>query len=124
MTELAGTGADTGAAARFYVLLAWHPALGAAADPVGVLGVDERDDAGLASYVVWMPLTGDRTATWRGRLAEPPSAARIMRWLEEDGTAQLQEVGAPVRGTLAEVAEVVVDVLLAEVVPALAVQER
>lgn len=27
---------------RLFVMLVWHPALGAPVDPVGVLGIDER----------------------------------------------------------------------------------
>lgn len=107
---------------RLFVLLAWHAVLVAAVDPVGVLGVTEHATPGAAeAVVVWMPLTYQAAGPWRDRLATPPTAAHVEAWLDEHGATQLAEVvppdpGMPVAGAV----EAVLDLLLAEVIPAIA----
>jgi hypothetical protein len=104
---------------RTYVLLAWHPQVGAAVAPVGVLGIDERPVAIPKTYIAWVPLTYDTAQPWRDRLAEPPSPSQIAIWLEEGGATQLEEVDPPEATRLPDTVEAVLDQLLAEVLPAL-----
>jgi hypothetical protein len=136
---------DSGEAIRVFVLLAWHPALGAPADPVGVLavaatpGVDEaspsraaQSPGELAWYVAWIPNTAGRDELWRARLAAAPTWSTLTRWLGEGGAAGLSEIAVPVAvpaqgtsdgplidGLLEAAADVLVDLLLAELGPEL-----
>lgn len=103
---------------RTFVLLAWNRRLGATIDPVGVLGLDPSTDEPEV-YIAWTPLTYDRATTWRRRLAAPPTAPQIEAWLQENGTAQLQELAPTAAGPLSDVVEAVLDQLLAEVIPVL-----
>lgn len=110
---------------RLFLMLVWHPAFGAAVDPVGVLGVDERPVvdgrpvAVLKTYTAWTPMTYDRAAPWRRRLATPPTPSQIELWLEEDNALALEEIEAPNGGRLPDVADAALDTVLATVVPLL-----
>lgn len=119
--------AEAAKTVRFYVLLGWHTGLGAAVDPVGVLGVDEQTDPAMMQ-VAWMPLTEDTAAIWPHRLTGLPDTPeliswpeRIANWLTEDGAAQLREIAVAGPGTLDEGCEAILDLLLAQVIPPLAV---
>ncbi|MGP4027191.1 hypothetical protein [Actinomadura sp. 3N407] len=104
---------------RLFLMLVWHPAFGAAVDPVGVLGVDERPVAVPKTYTAWTPMTYDRAAPWRRRLATPPTPSQIELWLEEDNALALEEIEAPNGGRLPDAADAALDTVLATVVPLL-----
>lgn len=106
---------------RLFVLLAWHPALGLAADPVGVLGVEEDAGGRCKPYVSWIPQSVITNGGWRSRLATPPTMAAVTAWLADDGASQLAEIPAPSgAASMPHAVEMAVDTLLAEVLPRLA----
>lgn len=103
---------DTPQSYELYVLLAWHPPLGIAAYPVGVLAMSVS-----GSYVAWLPMTYEKATPWRRRLIAPATPDQVRGWLEQDGTVQL----APAKPPAAELpmddaAEVVLQQLIAEVI--------
>lgn len=100
---------------RLFVLLEWHPALGMAALPVGVLGLEDEQ-----TVVSWVPALSITTVTWARRLTTSPGPPAIEAWLDQDGTARLEEVPPPAGAvTLADAVEIILDSLLAEVLPRL-----
>ncbi|MFF9142207.1 hypothetical protein ACF09G_32110 [Streptomyces albogriseolus] len=102
------------------ILTVWHPALGMAVDPVAVLARDTAPDANPAQHVAWVPLVYDEADPWRERLAEGVTPAKVDRWQEEHGVCQLSPTDVPPGATdLRHAAELVLDQLLAEVIPAL-----
>ncbi|WP_331727041.1 hypothetical protein [Streptomyces sp. NBC_00280] len=102
------------------ILTVWHPALGMAVDPVAVLALDSAPDADPAQHVVWVPLVYDEANPWRERLAEGVTPEKVDRWQEESGVCQLSLTDVPPGATdLRYAAELVLDQLLAEVIPAL-----
>lgn len=104
---------------RLWVLLVWHPELGMAIDPVAVLGVE--DGSGLLRRVIrWVPLVYEAADPWRERLGESTTRDEIERWRAQDGTCQMQPVAVPDGATdLPHAADLVLEELLAEVIPAL-----
>jgi hypothetical protein len=104
---------------HLYVLLGWHPALGMAASPAGVLGMETSSGGRCTAVVVWIPDQGIiTTLAWRSRLAVTPSLATVTAWLDGDGTCQLAEVAVPGEAvTLRDAAELTLDMLVAEVLP-------
>lgn len=126
---------------RVYVLLAWHPDLGAAADPVGVLAVatlprigaspaDTPSSSTVAWHVAWIPGAAGRDQLWRARLTVPPTADALTGWLGQDGATGIREIAfpagpsdhlrlsdAPIDGLLQAATDVLVDLLLAEFGP-------
>jgi len=107
---------------RLFVLLDWHAALGAAADPAGVLGTD--DNPGTAAYISWIPQIVRTTGGWRSRLTTAPTVAAVTKWLEDEGTCQLAEIPVPAGAvSLPDAVEAAVDMLLAEVIPFLSPRE-
>ncbi|MGA5442510.1 hypothetical protein ACPCKW_23740 [Streptomyces griseoincarnatus] len=102
------------------ILTVWHPALGMAVDPVAVLALDTAPEADPAQYVVWVPMVYDDANPWRERLAEGVTPQKVARWQEENGVCQLSPTEVPEEATdLRHAAELVLDQLLAEVIPAL-----
>lgn len=100
---------------RLFVLLEWHPSLGMAALPVGVLGLEHQQVC-----VSWVPALYITTVTWPRRLTASPGPSAIEAWLGQDGTARLEEVPPPSGAvTLADAVETILDSLLAEVLPRL-----
>jgi hypothetical protein len=107
---------------RLFVLLDWHPALGTAADPAGVLGMD--GSPGTAAYISWIPQIVRTTGGWRSRLTTSPTVAAVTKWLEDEGTCQLAEIPVPAGAvSLPDAVEAAVDMLLAEVIPYLPLRE-
>jgi hypothetical protein len=105
---------------KLWILTVWHPALGIAVDPVAVLANDTAPDAGPAQHVAWVPLVYGTADPWRERLAEGATPDRIARWESEAGVCQLIPAAVPSGALdLRHAAELVLDELLAEVVPAL-----
>ncbi|MER5549979.1 hypothetical protein ABT072_48240 [Streptomyces sp. NPDC002589] len=105
---------------RLWILLVWHPALGLPVDPVAVLGLDESQ-APAERVVRWVPLVYDSATPWRERLSEATTSADIERWIAQSGGAcslEPAEVPGPSLN-LTHAADLVLDGLLAEVVPAL-----
>jgi hypothetical protein len=102
------------------ILTVWHPALGMAVDPVAVLALDAAPDADPAQHVVWVALVYDEANPWRERLAEGVTPEKVDRWQEENGVCQLSLTDVPPGAAdLRHAAELVLDQLLAEVIPAL-----
>jgi hypothetical protein len=104
-----------------YVLLTWHPALGLAASPAGVLGIETGACGSCLAEVAWLPDPGFiTTLAWRTRLASPPTMATVTVWLGEDGACQLAEIPVPDEAvTLRDAAELTLDMLAAEILPLL-----
>ncbi|OIV36997.1 hypothetical protein BIV57_13495 [Mangrovactinospora gilvigrisea] len=102
------------------VLTVWHPAIGLAIDPVAVLAIDTAAGADPAQVVVWVPETHKAAAPWRERLAGRVSLEQVAVWDREDGVCQVAEAAVP-EGSLdlRHAAELVLDELLAEVIPSL-----
>ncbi|MEU5959313.1 hypothetical protein [Streptomyces sp. NPDC047525] len=105
---------------RLWILLVWHPALGMPVDPVAVLALDE-DPKSTARLVRWVPLVYDPADPWRERLGESTSAEDIERWIAQSGSAcAIEPAAVPAAATdLAHAADLVLDELLAEVIPTL-----
>jgi hypothetical protein len=107
---------------RLFVLLDWSPALGVAADPAGVLGMD--DSTGTAAYLSWIPQIVRTGGGWRSRLTAPPAMAAVTSWLADEGSCQLAEIPVPAGApSLPDAVEAAVDMLLAEVIPFLPPRE-
>lgn len=105
---------------QLWILTVWHPALGIAVDPVAVLALDSADGADPAQHTLWVPLVYDVADPWRERLAEGVTAERIARWEEEAGVCQIAPAEIPAEVLdLRHAADLVLDELLAEVIPAL-----
>ncbi|MFI8952545.1 hypothetical protein ACIGO6_39495 [Streptomyces sp. NPDC053750] len=105
---------------RLWILLVWHPALGLPVDPVAVLGLDEgRQPA--ERVVRWVPLVYEQADPWRERLGETTSSEDIERWIAQSGGACSLEPADVPEGALdlTHAADLVLDGLLAEVIPAL-----
>jgi hypothetical protein len=105
---------------RLFVLLAWHPALGLPANPVGVLAVEETAGGRCMHRVSWIPSSIRTDCGWRSRLATSPTMATVTSWLDQAGAAQLAEIPVPAQAaSLADAVEITIDSLLAEVTPRL-----
>jgi hypothetical protein len=105
---------------KLFILLDWHPALGVAADPAGVLGLAEDAGGRCTHYVSWIPRTAITACGWRARLTIAPTMAAVRRWLAEQGICQLAEIPVPTgTASLPDAVEAAVDMLLAEVIPRL-----
>jgi hypothetical protein len=103
---------------RLFVLLTWHPALGLAIDPVGVLGMEQTAGGSCTHYVSWIPSSARTSSGWPARLTAAPSMATLSVWLEEHGSLQLTEIPVPPGvASLVDAVELAVDGLLADVVP-------
>lgn len=108
------------AAWQLWILMVWHPAVGMAVDPVAVLALDTAPGADPARHTVWVPLVYDEANPWRERLAEGVSPERIARWESEAGACQIAPAAVPEGAAdLRHAAELVLDELLGEVIPAL-----
>ncbi|MFE2273517.1 hypothetical protein ACFXB4_30320 [Streptomyces lavendulae] len=120
-TEPETTETSTAAPAwRLWILLVWHPALGLPVDPVAVLGLDEGRQ--LAERVVrWVPLVYESADPWRERLSESTTGEDVDRWIALSGGACSLEPAEVPEGALdlKHAADLVLDELLAEVIPAL-----
>lgn len=116
--DASATSPDT-SAWRLWILLVWHPALGLPVDPVAVLALD----TGLQSaerVVRWVPLVYDPADPWRERLGESTRPEDIELWITQSGTCALEPATIPEGALdLAHAADLVLDELLAEVIPAL-----
>lgn len=105
---------------KLWILTVWHPALGLAVDPVAILALDTAEGAALTQHIVWVPLVYDEADPWRERLAEGATLERIGGWEAESGACQLAPVEVPEGAVdLRHASELVLDELLAEVIPAL-----
>ncbi|MFD7919513.1 hypothetical protein ACFV3R_09840 [Streptomyces sp. NPDC059740] len=104
---------------QLWILLVWHPALGLPVDPVAVLALDHSQEP--AAHVVrWVPLVYDTADPWRERLGESTTAQDVERWIAHSGTCAVEPAAVPDGALdLAHAADLVLDELLAEVVPAL-----
>ncbi|MEU6352152.1 hypothetical protein ABZ896_22930 [Streptomyces sp. NPDC047072] len=107
-------------AGQLWILLVWHPALGLPVDPVAVLGLNEENGPG-ARIVRWVPLVYDPADPWRERLGESTTTEDVERWIAQSGGACAIEPAAVPEGAtdLAHAADLVLNELLAEVLPAL-----
>lgn len=105
---------------RLWILLVWHPALGLPLDPVAVLGLDERHQP-VDRVVRWVPLVYEQADPWRERLATATTSEDIVRWVAQSGGACSLEPADIPEGALdlTHAADLVLDELLAEVIPAL-----
>lgn len=103
-----------------WVLAVWHPALGLPVDPVAVLARNSAPDADPAQHLVWVPLVYDVANPWRERIAEGVTKERIAAWEAESGTCHLAPTEVPDDAVdLRHAAELVLDQVLAEILPAL-----
>ncbi|WP_328372961.1 hypothetical protein OG800_49400 (plasmid) [Streptomyces sp. NBC_00445] len=123
-TPASGTGmpqaSPAGSPWQLWVLLVWHPALGLPVDPVAVLGLDNRPDAPAERVIRWVPLVYETADPWRVRLGESTTRDDVERWRARSGVCQAEAVDVPDGATdLAHAAELVLDELLAEVIPVL-----
>ncbi|MBT1186990.1 hypothetical protein HET69_24075 [Streptomyces sp. CJ_13] len=120
-TDAEKTETSTAAPAwRLWILLVWHPALGLPVDPVAVLGLDESRQS--AERVVrWVPLVYESADPWRERLSESTTGEDVDRWIALSGGACSLEPAEVPEGALdlTHAADLVLDELLAEVIPAL-----
>ncbi|WP_234378561.1 hypothetical protein [Streptomyces sp. H036] len=110
----------TAPAWRLWILLVWHPALGLPVDPVAVLALDDSRQP--AERVVrWVPLVYDAADPWRKRLGETTTGEDTERWIAQSGGACSLEPADVPEGALdlTHAADLVLDELLAEVIPAL-----
>ncbi|QUW85403.1 hypothetical protein OG906_43370 (plasmid) [Streptomyces sp. NBC_01426] len=105
---------------RLWILLVWHPALGLPVDPVAVLGLDEGQQQA-APVVRWVPLVYEAADPWRERLSAPTTSQDIERWIAQSGGVCAIEPADVPDGALdlTHAADLVLDELLAEVIPAL-----
>ncbi|NUU20926.1 MAG: hypothetical protein HOV68_05330 [Streptomycetaceae bacterium] len=107
-----------------WVLTVWHPEVGLPVDPVAVLAVDTAADGAPATYLSWVPRTYHRADPWRERLAEGVTPEHLARWQDEEGVcAMAPGMVAPDAVDLRHAAEIVMDGLLAEVIPYLPTAE-
>ncbi|MFF2378415.1 hypothetical protein ACFVUW_28900 [Streptomyces xiamenensis] len=105
---------------RLWILMVWHPAVGMAVDPVAVLALDTAEGADPAQHTVWVPLVYDEANPWRERLAEGVSPERIARWDSVADVCQIAPAAIPEGAVdLRHAAELLLDELLGEVIPAL-----
>ncbi|WP_424892369.1 hypothetical protein [Streptomyces sp. XH2] len=105
---------------QLWILLVWHPTLGLPVDPVAVLGLDGRPGAPAQRAVRWVPLVYDAADLWRERLGENTTHEDVERWTAQSGTCAVEAVEVPDGALdLAHAAELVLNELLAEVIPAL-----
>nr|BEK71293.1 hypothetical protein KPHV_85200 [Kitasatospora purpeofusca] len=110
---------------ELWVLLVWHGPLGASVDPVAVLALDRAPDAPTPSCIAWVPLTYDAATPWRERLDGPITPEQVERWSREDGTCTAVAADVPGEALdLPHAAEIVLDVLLGESIPALTAASR
>ncbi|MFD9774244.1 hypothetical protein ACFWXE_28515 [[Kitasatospora] papulosa] len=108
------------AAWRLWILLVWHPAIGLPVDPVAVLALNESQQP--AERVVrWVPLVYETADPWRERLSETTTNEDIERWIQQSGGACSLEPAVIPEGALdlTHAADLVLNELLAEVIPAL-----
>jgi hypothetical protein len=105
---------------RMWILLVWHPALGLPVDPVAVLGLDGSLQP-TERVVRWVPLVYEQADPWRERLGETTTSEDIERWIAQSGGACSLEPADVPEGALdlTHAADLVLDELLAEVIPAL-----
>lgn len=105
---------------RLFVLLAWHPALGLPATPVGVLAVEETAGGRCTHHVSWIASSIRADGGWRSRLATSLSMETVSRWLDQAGAAQLAEIPVPAfAASIVDTVEITIDMLLADVIPRL-----
>ncbi|MFD6968763.1 hypothetical protein [Streptomyces sp. NPDC059949] len=104
---------------RLWILLVWHPALGLPVDPVAVLALDDSEEP--ATRVVrWVPLVYDAADPWRERLSESTTAEDVETWATRSGVCAVEPVAVPDGALdLAHAADLVLNELLAEVIPVL-----
>ncbi|MEU6405415.1 hypothetical protein [Streptomyces sp. NPDC046985] len=108
------------AAWQLWILMVWHPTVGMAVDPVAILALDTAPGADPAQHTVWVPLVYDEANPWRERLAEGVGPERIARWESEASACQIAPAAVPEGAVdLRHAAELVLDELLGEVIPAL-----
>ncbi|MFE4516712.1 hypothetical protein ACFRMQ_21250 [Kitasatospora sp. NPDC056783] len=110
---------------ELWVLLVWHGPLGAPVDPVAVLALNRAPNAPTPSYLTWVPLTYDAAAPWRERLDGSVTPEQVERWSHEDSACAAVAAEVPDDAVdLAHAAEIVLDGLLAEAIPAIAAAGR
>ncbi|GJF30273.1 hypothetical protein KNE206_29730 [Kitasatospora sp. NE20-6] len=103
---------------RLAVLSVWLPALGAPLDPVAVVGLDQRPGTNAPVHLVWVPMAFESADPWRELLADGVTAELLDRWAEQSSTVAVDFVDAPEGAVdLAHAAGLVLDELLAEVLP-------
>jgi hypothetical protein len=105
---------------RLWILLVWHPALGLPVDPVAVLALDDSRQP-TERVVRWVPLVYEAADPWRERLSEFTTNEDIERWIQQSGGACSLEPADVPEGALdlTHAADLVLNELLAEVIPAL-----
>lgn len=107
------------AAWRLWILLVWHPALGLPVDPVAVLALDDSEEP-TARVVRWVPLVYDAADPWRERLGESTTAEDVENWGTRPGACAVEPAAVPDGAlNLAHAADLVLNELLAEVIPVL-----
>ncbi|TGA97442.1 hypothetical protein, partial [Streptomyces sp. MZ04] len=118
-TTAAPAASPASASWRLWILLVWHPALGLPVDPVAVLGLDDSHEPS-GRVLRWVPLVYDPADPWRERIGENTSAEDVERWIAQSGGACAIEPAAIPDGALdfAHAADLMLDELLAEVIPA------
>ncbi len=105
---------------QLWVLTVWHPALGIPIDPVAILARDTAPGADPAQHILWVPLVYDEADARRERMAEGVTDERLTAWEAESGTCHLAPADVPDGALdLRHAAELVLDQVLAEVIPAL-----
>ncbi|WP_331729350.1 hypothetical protein OG592_43740 (plasmid) [Streptomyces avidinii] len=120
-TDAEPTEPTTAASAwRLWILLVWHPALGFAIDPVAVLGLDESQQP-LERVVRWVPLVYETADPWRERLGDSTTNEDVGHWIAQSGgVCSIEPVDVPEGALdLTHAADLALDELLAEVIPAL-----
>lgn len=109
----------TASAWRLWILLVWHPALGLPVDPVAVLALDDSEEPA-ARVVRWVPLVYDTADPWRERLGENTTAEDVENWGTQSGVCAVEPAAVPDGALdLAHAADLVLNELLAEVIPVL-----
>jgi len=105
---------------HLWILLVWHPAVGLPVDPVAVLGLDDRHEAPVPRAVRWVPLVYDAADPWHERLGGSTTREDVEHWMTQSGACQVEAAEVPDGALdLAHAADIVLDELLAEVIPAL-----
>ncbi|MFC6600485.1 hypothetical protein [Kitasatospora paranensis] len=103
---------------RLAVLSVWHPALGAPLDPVAVVGLDLRPGAQARVHLAWVPLAFEAADPWRELLAGGVTGELLDHWAAQHTTVAVDFVDVPEGAVdLAHAAGLVLDELLAEVLP-------